>query len=58
MKRILTITITAIAISFVATSCNKEYSCECDNFSVIVEAPTQTEAESTCSTKGTNCDIR
>ena len=57
MKNIL-FGIIAIAGLSVLTSCNKEYSCECDGFSQIIEAPTENEADATCSTLGTNCDAK
>ncbi len=44
--------------SMVAMSCAKEYNCVCANYSEIVEANSETEAENTCDAKGPNCDIQ
>ncbi|MCB0698147.1 MAG: hypothetical protein KDC07_12330 [Chitinophagaceae bacterium] len=58
MKKIAITALTLIAINILATSCKKEYNCECDNFSTIVEASSESEAQTTCSAKGTGCDIQ
>lgn len=58
MKKMILVAAAVTSISLTTMSCNKEYNCECENYSVIVEAPSQGDAESTCDTKGDNCDIR
>lgn len=57
MKRVLIVFAFATG-TLLTTSCNKEYNCECDNYNVIIEAATDTDAEATCATKGSNCEIR
>lgn len=57
MKKILITITTLVAVSSLM-SCNKEYTCQCDNYSVIVEAPNQGDAEATCSSKGPGCDVK
>lgn len=57
MKRILIVTVIA-ASTILSTSCNKEYNCECDNYSVIIEAANDTDAAATCANNGANCEIR
>lgn len=57
MKSIFIAIMSLVAVS-TFTSCQKEYNCQCDNFSVIVEANSQNDAKSTCDTKGTNCEVK
>jgi hypothetical protein len=58
MKRITTIMAIVAGFSIVAMSCAKEYNCVCPNYSEIVEANSETDAENTCDAKGPNCDIQ
>lgn len=58
MKKIITITVFAASFSTLTMSCAKEYNCVCANYSEIVEANSQAEAENTCDSKGPNCDIQ
>ncbi|MBW7913825.1 MAG: hypothetical protein H3C54_09065 [Taibaiella sp.] len=58
MKKIITTVIFAAGFSMAAMSCAKEYNCVCSNYSEIVEANSETEAENTCDAKGPNCDIQ
>lgn len=57
MKNILLGFIALVGVSTLV-SCNKEYTCECDGFSQIIEAPSESEADATCDTKGSNCDAK
>ncbi len=58
MKKIATVTLSIMALSLLTMSCNKEYNCECDSYSVIVEAGSDSEANTTCSAKGAGCEIK
>jgi len=58
MKKTISIALSVITLSVLLMSCNKEYNCECDGFSVIVEAASTGEAETECKTKGTNCSVK
>lgn len=58
MKKIAIIAFTIISVSILTMSCNKEYNCECPGYSVIVEAGSSSEAQTTCSAKGTDCDVK
>ncbi len=58
MKKMITLTAFVASISAFAMSCAKEYNCVCTNYSEIVEANSQAEAENTCDAKGPSCDIQ
>lgn len=60
MKKILSLAVFAISIMAVTTSCNKEYTCQCDNgsYSQIVAANSQSDASAECDTKGDDCIVK
>ncbi len=59
MKKISTIT-AAVVLLALTTSCQKEYVCTCNNGAQnsIVEASSQSDAESECESKGSGCDLQ
>lgn len=58
MRRIIGLMLFIVAGTALLTSCAKEYTCECDGYSAIVEGTSESDAAAACDQKGASCDLK